>query len=93
MAAVTKSIKLDVEMSERVERVAEDEQRSPHWIMKQAIEEYVDRKEKQARFRCDADAAWEHYQRTGLHVTFEEADEWLSRLARGEKTPRPKSHT
>lgn len=39
-----------------------------------------------------ADAAYEHYKRTGLHVTWEEVDQWLAKLQAGERVPPPKCH-
>ena len=40
-----------------------------------------------------ADAAFEHYKRTGLHVTWEEVDQWLAKLQAGENVPPPGCHT
>jgi predicted transcriptional regulator len=88
----TTSVKLDVEIKERVRRLASARRRSPHWVMREAIEEYVEREEKREQFRQDALAAWDHYQTTGLHVTAEEADAWLAKLATGKKAATPKCH-
>jgi predicted transcriptional regulator len=86
----TTSVKLDVEIKERVRRLASARRRSPHWVMREAIEEYVEREEKRERFRQDALAAWAHYQTTGLHVTAEEADSWLAKLEAGKHAAPPK---
>ena len=86
----TTSLKLDVEIKERVRRLASARRRSPHWLMREAIEEYVEREEKREQVRKDALAAWAHYQTTGLHVTAEEADAWLAKLEAGEDTAPPK---
>jgi predicted transcriptional regulator len=40
----------------------------------------------------DAVAAWDHYKATGLHVTAEEADIWLSMLSAGEPAEIPQCH-
>jgi len=88
--ASTTSLKLDVEIKERVQRLALARRRSPHWLMREAIEEYVEREEKRERFRRDALAAWAHYQTTGLHVTAEEADAWLAKLEAGKDAAAPK---
>ena len=88
----TTSIKLDPEMKERVRQLAEAQRRSAHWIMKEAIEEYVERAEKEAQFRRDAIAAADDYEETGLHLTGPEVDAWLARLERGEEAPMPKWH-
>jgi predicted transcriptional regulator len=86
----TTSLKLDVEVKERVQRLAVARRRSPHWLMREAIEEYVDREEKRERFRQDALSAWDQYQTTGLHVTAEDADAWLAKLEAGKDAAPPK---
>jgi predicted transcriptional regulator len=88
----TTSLKLDNEMKERVQRLAEARRRSPHWVMREAVEQYVEREEKREQFRQDALAAWTHYQTTGLHVTAGEADAWLAKLEAGKNAPPPKCH-
>ncbi len=90
--AVNTTVKLDIEMKERVQRLAEARRRSSHWILREAVEEYVTREEKREQSRQDAVTAWEHYQRTGLHVTEEEADAWLAKLEAGEDAPIPECH-
>ena len=92
MATSTTSLKLSPETKERIDKLAESKERSSHWLMKRAVEEYVESEEKREQFRKDAEEAWEDYQRTGLHVTFEEVDQWLAKLARGEKAHPPKLH-
>lgn len=93
MASGTTSLKLDPKLKERVERVAKSYDRSAHWVMKHAIEEYVERAESDEEFRRRAEASWEHYEQTGLHLTHEEVMEWLERRSRGEDPPMPKVHT
>lgn len=86
------SLKLDIEMKERVQRLASARRRSPHWVMREAIEQYVEREEQREQLRQDALAAWTDYQTTGLHVTAEEADVWLAKLEAGKDAPPPKCH-
>ena len=86
----TTSLKLDDEIKERVRRLASARRRSPHWLMREAIEEYVEREEKREQFRQDALAAWANYQATGRHVTAEEADTWLAKLEAGKDAAPPK---
>jgi predicted transcriptional regulator len=88
----TTSLKLDAATKERVRRLASARRRSPHWLMREAIAEYVEREEKRERFRQDALAAWDHYQTTGLHLTAEEADAWLAKLEAGKDAASPKCH-
>jgi len=91
-ASATTSVKLDKETKERIQRLASARRRSAHWVIREAIEQYVEREEKREQFRQDALAAWNHYQATGLHVTAAEADAWLAKLEAGKDTPPPKCH-
>ena len=88
----TTSVKLDIETKERVQRLAASRRRSPHWVMREAIEQYVEREEKREQFRQHALAAWTHYQTTGLHATAGEADAWLVKLEAGKEAAPPKCH-
>ncbi len=88
----TTSLKLDSELKERVQRLAAARRRSAHWIMREAVEQYVGREEKRERFRQDALAAWNEYQTTGLHASAEEADAWLAKLEAGEDAEAPECH-
>ncbi len=89
----TTSLKLDPAMKDRVKRLADLTQRSPHWLMKQAIEQYVEREEKREALRAELESRAREYDETGLHLTFEEVDDWLSRVANGEQPPLPEAHT
>lgn len=89
----TTSIKLDDDLRQRLQKLAEVRQRTPHWLMKQAIAEYVSREEDDEEVRAMLQSRWRNYQETGLHVTAEEANAWLEKLARGERLPLPKPHT
>ncbi len=53
----TTSLKLDPELRGRVQRLADARRRSPHWVMREAIAEYVVRAERREQFRADAGAA------------------------------------
>jgi predicted transcriptional regulator len=86
----TTSVKLAPETKERVSRLAKIRRRSPHWLMREAIEEYVNREEKREQFRQDALAAWDHYQTTGMHLAAEKADAWLAKLEEGNRPAPPK---
>ena len=86
------TIKIDQATKERVERIAEARHRSPHWLILEAIQQYIDREEKREDYRQGGIKAWEEYQTTGLHVTHEEADGWLARLEAGEDVEPPQCH-
>jgi predicted transcriptional regulator len=88
----TTSLKLDFELKQRVQQLASTRRRSAHWIMREAVEQYVSREEKREQFRQDALTAWNDYQATGLHATAEEADAWLAKLEAGEDAEAPQCH-
>lgn len=83
------TVKLDPETKKRVQRLAVSRRRSPHWVLREAIEQYVEREEKREKFHRDAMTAWNHYQATGQHVTASEADKWLAKLEAGKDAPPP----
>lgn len=86
------AVKLDGPTRERIKRLADARQRSSHWVMREAIEQYVEREEKRETYRQAGISAWESYQSTGLHATADEADAWLRRLENGEEAPPPECH-
>ena len=91
-ATSTTSLKLDNELKARVQRLAAARRRSPHWVLREAVEQFVEREEKRERLKQDALAAWSHYQATGLHATAAEADAWLAKLETGEDAETPECH-
>ena len=88
----TTSLKLDPVVKERVRRLAESQRRTAHWIMREAIEQYVEREEKREQFWQDTLAASEDFHTTGLHLTDEEVDDWIKKLEAGENAPLPECH-
>lgn len=88
----TTSLKLDAEIKARLQRLAEARRRSAHWLMREAIEQYVAREEQREQLRQDALAAWSEYEATSRHVTAKEADAWLARLEAGEDADPPTPH-
>ena len=84
------SVKLDESLKGRIKHLAEVRHRSSHWIMREAIREYVEREEKRESFKQDALRAWEAYQENRQHLTLEEADTWLEKLEAGDDAELPK---
>lgn len=92
MSTTTTSLKLDTEIKDRLQSLATVRDRKPHYLMREAIQQYVDREEKREQLRQDALAAWSDFQASGIHLTAEEADAWLSRLEAGEDADAPECH-
>ena len=86
------SIKLDDDLANRVRHLAGLRQRSPHWIMREAIRDYVAREEARVSFRQEALASWSVYQETGRHLTGEEVQAWLSTWGTEAEAEPPECH-
>jgi len=87
------SLKIDDALKGRIQALADQRRRSAHWIMLEAIQQYVQHEEAREGFKQDALRAWEAYQGNGLHLTMEEADAWLEKLEAGEDAELPPCHT
>jgi predicted transcriptional regulator len=86
------SIKINQDIRDRVKRLADARHRTSHWMMRDAIYQYVDREEKREAFRQDAINAWNEYQETGLHVTDNEVIAWLSTWGEEDEVTAPVCH-
>ncbi|MGK2911039.1 MAG: CopG family ribbon-helix-helix protein [Sphingobium sp.] len=91
MATAT-SIKLDDELKGRVRHLAATRRRTSHWIMREAIAQYVDREEKREVLRQDTLEAWDEFQATGLHATADEVDKWLASWGTDNELSAPECH-
>ena len=87
------AVKLSADVRERVNRLAKARNRTAHWVMREAIQDYIEREEKREALRQTCIQAWENYQATGQHLTFEEADAWLARLESGQDVDPPECHS
>ena len=86
------AIKIDQNTRDRVKRLAEARHRTSHWLMREAISQYVEREEKREVFRRDAINAWNEYQESGLHVTGDEVIAWLDTWGDENEKPVPICH-
>ncbi|PIQ38223.1 MAG: CopG family transcriptional regulator [Lysobacterales bacterium CG17_big_fil_post_rev_8_21_14_2_50_64_11] len=72
------SLKIDDGLKGRVQQLASQRRRSAHWIMLEAIEQYVQREEARESFKQEALASWAAYQDTGRHLSGAEVRTWLN---------------
>ena len=77
------AIKLDQDTRDRLKRLADAKDRSTHWMLREAVSQFLEREEKREAFRQAGLQAWSEYQATGQHVTHVEADAWLAKLEAG----------
>lgn len=83
------TIKLDDELHSRLRGLAEGMQRTSHWVMREAIAQYVEREEKRLRFHAEAMASWEQYRETGRFVDGSDALRWLESWGKDKEEETP----
>lgn len=86
------AVKLDQDIRDRLKRLADVKDRSTHWMLREAVAQFVEREEKREAYRKAGLNAWAEYQATGRHVTHDEADAWLAELEAGEEADIPECH-
>ena len=90
MVSKTIGVKLDEATRERLRDLAEARSRTPHWIVKEAISEYLTREEQRERERIEDQERWERYVLTGEVVPHERVQQWLGALAEGKDETCPR---
>ncbi|MFN7027217.1 MAG: CopG family ribbon-helix-helix protein [Pseudorhizobium sp.] len=86
------SLKINDGLKNRVQQLASQRRRSAHWIMLEAIQQYVDREEARESFKQEALTSWEAYQETGRHLTGEEVRTWLNTWGNDDEKAIPDCH-
>ncbi len=86
------SLKLAPASRQRLRSLAEIQRRPAHALAREAVEAYIEAQEEQIRRNQEADAAWKHYQDTGLHITGEEAMAWIRSWGTPNQLPKPVCH-
>ena len=89
MNQTTMGVKLDERTRDRLKILGEARRRSPHWLMREAIREYLEREEAAERRNLEADEAWAEYRRTGQFVSNEAMTEWLDTWGTDQEGPCP----
>lgn len=87
------TIKLDETDRDRIATLATAKKRTPHYLMKEAILEYVKKEEARQNFITDAQASFEHYKQTGQHITLDEFNTWVDKVQQNPAVPVPPCHT
>ncbi|MCP5279652.1 MAG: toxin-antitoxin system [Thiobacillus sp.] len=85
----TLGIKLDDATRERLKSVASGLDRAPHWVIKTALIEFLDRQENALREQQEDEARWARYQESGQAISQERVMQWLDALADGRREPCP----
>ncbi|WP_026987804.1 CopG family ribbon-helix-helix protein [Fodinicurvata fenggangensis] len=86
------SLKIDDALKSRIQNLASQRRRSAHWLMLDAIQQYVEREEARESFKQEALSSWEAYQETGRHLTGEEVRTWLNTWDSDDEKAPPECH-
>ena len=73
----TMGVKLDDVTRTRLKTLGKSRDRTPHWLMKKAITDFLDQEEALEKRNLGADAALKAYQETGEYVSHENMEAWL----------------
>ncbi len=87
------TIKLDDADRDRITSLAVAKKRTPHYLMKEAILDYVKKEEARQNFVAAAQSSFEHYKETGLHITLDEFSHWVDQVQQSPDAPVPACHT
>lgn len=86
MSTTTMGIKLDEKTRERLKKLGQTRDRSPHWLMKQAIAQYLDIEEHNELERLEDEERYQRYLDSDGHITDDDMVDWLDQLAKNAAT-------
>lgn len=87
---VNTGVKLDEALHARLKALSTLKDRSPHWLMKAAIEEYVAREEQYEREKVEDMERWQRYKLTGKAIPQAAVEQWLASWGSDSELPCPK---
>ena len=83
--STTLGIKLDDQTKQRLKNLAQKRDRSPHWLMKNAIEEYLKQAELYEAEKDEDQKRWDNYINTGISIDNATVNNWVSTLGKPNK--------
>jgi predicted transcriptional regulator len=86
------TVKLSAEERNGIKAIATIRNRTPHFIMKEAIQLYLKRAESENLFIQSALKSREHLHKTGLHITQDEFSSWVKDIQSNPYAQIPKYH-
>jgi predicted transcriptional regulator len=86
------TVKLDAGDRNRLRSLATSKKRTPHYLMREAIQAYLEKEEAEQAVLSRVDSSMSHYESTGLHVTLDEMKDWAKSLRLDRNTPLPACH-
>ena len=87
------TIKLDATHRDRLKSLATAKKRTPHDLLKEAIERYIDAEEAEQAALKIVDNSVSHYEMTGIHITLDEVKTWAKEVKTNRNALLPACHT
>ena len=87
MSNSTVGLRLSEETRRRLEVLSKARDRTPHYLMKTAVEQFLDAEESLEAERRLLKSRWERYELTGETIDHAEIEAWASDLDPGAETP------
>lgn len=76
----TVALRLDEDMQARLKLLGKSRDRSPHYLMKEAVERYVSHEEAKEEEKRILNDRWEEYQLSGASLSQEEVEAQVSEM-------------
>lgn len=86
------SIRIDEGKKNQLAWIAQKQDRSVHYVLLQAVSEYISKETKRIEFYEAAMQASQHYAETGLHTTQDEVEAWVNSLGTPNELQPPVCH-
>lgn len=86
------TVKLEESDRARIKLLAALKKRTPHYIMREAIQKYLETEELEQRFITAAEESLKEYKINGLHITLEELSAWATKIKTTPDAPMPTCH-
>lgn len=86
--STSKVVKLDIDTRNRLKRLGQIKDRSPHWLMKEAITRYLEQEEYNEQLKQETLARWYEAEQ-GKVVSHQAVVEWLDTWGTDKESDRP----
>ena len=91
--SVNVTVKLEDSERRSLKSLAAAKQRTPHFLMKEAIHRYIEDEEAEQAAIEAAVTSLAHYKKTGLHTTLDEVKVWAKAVRKNRSAKLPACHT
>lgn len=89
-SVTTMGVKLDIDTRTRLKELSTLKERTPHWMMKKAVLEYLEREEAKEREKIEDQKRWARYEARGRAIPQKQVDKWLNSIGTKNELPCPK---